>query len=129
MDEAMPVIDIGYALAGATGLGIIVIGARFLFAPAAAAAGFGIAVRPDGGNADAYLSVKGVRDVASGLIALILLAAGNPHVLGWFELAASTIPVGDALIVLRYKGPKAAAYGVHGVTAAVLLASAALLLA
>ena len=49
--------------------------------------------------------------------------------LGWFELAASTIPVGDALIVLRYKGPKAAAYGVHGVTAAVLLASAALLLA
>ena len=77
MDEAMPVIDIGYALAGATGLGIIVIGARFLFAPAAAAAGFGIAVRPDGGNADAYLSVKGVRDVASGLIALILLAAGT----------------------------------------------------
>jgi hypothetical protein len=47
----MPVTDIGYALAGATGLGIIVIGARLLFAPAAAAAGFGIAVRPDDGNA------------------------------------------------------------------------------
>jgi hypothetical protein len=54
---------------------------------------------------------------------------GNPHVLGWFELAASTIPVGDALIVLRHKGPKATAHGVHGVTAAVLLAAAVLLLA
>jgi len=121
----MPVTDIGYALAGLTGLGIIFIGARFLFAPAAAAAGFGIIVRPD----DAYLSVKGVRDIASGLIAIILLATGSPHVLGWFELAASTIPIGDALIVLRHQGPKATAYGVHGVTALVLLATAALLLA
>ena len=50
-----------------------------------------------------------------------------PHVLGWFELAASTIPIGDAMIVLRSNGPKAAAYGVHGATAVVLLAAAALL--
>ena len=49
------------------------------------------------------------------------------HVLGWFELAASTSPIGDALIVLRGNGPKAAVYGVHGATAVVLLAAAALL--
>ena len=59
------------------------------------------------GKADPYLSVKGVRDIASGLIAVILLAARMPHVLGWFELAASTIPIGDAIIVLRSNGPKA----------------------
>jgi hypothetical protein len=35
-----------------------------------------------------------------------------PHVLGWFELAASTIPIGDAIIVLRSNGPKATVYGV-----------------
>ena len=55
------------------------------------------------------LSVKGVRDIASGLIAVILLAARMPHVLGWFELAASTIPIGDAIIVLHSNGPKATA--------------------
>jgi Domain of unknown function (DUF4267) len=74
-----------------------------------------------------YLSVKGVRDIASGLIAVILLAARMPHVLGWFELAASTIPIGDAIIVLRSNGPKATVYVVHGATAVVLLATAALL--
>ena len=46
------------------------------------------------------------------------------HVLGWFELAASTIPIGDAIIVLRSNGPKATFYGA---TAVVLLATAALL--
>jgi hypothetical protein len=50
-----------------------------------------------------------------------------PHVLGWFELAASTIPIGDAIIVLRSNGPKATVYGVHGATAVVSLATAALL--
>jgi hypothetical protein len=121
--------DIGYALAGLTALAIIFIGARFIVAPRTAAAGFGIAAMYDNGHADPYLSVKGVRDIASGLIAVILLATRLPHVLGWFELAASTIPIGDALIVLRRNGPKGTAYGVHGVTAAVLLATAALLFA
>ena len=69
--------------------------------PAAAAAGFGIAAWHDGGKADPYLSVKGVRDIASGLVVVILLAARMPHVPGWFELAGSTIPIGDAIIVLR----------------------------
>ena len=44
-----------------------------------------------------------------------------------FELAASTIPIGDAIIVVRSNGPKATVYGVHGATALVLLAAAALL--
>jgi hypothetical protein len=63
----MLVTDIGYALAGLTAVGIIFIGARFLLAPSTAAAGFGIAAWHDGGKADPYLSVKGVRDIASGL--------------------------------------------------------------
>jgi hypothetical protein len=50
-----------------------------------------------------------------------------PHVLGWFELAACTILIGDAIIVLRRNGPKATACGVNGATAVVLLATAALL--
>jgi hypothetical protein len=119
--------NIGYGLSGLLGLGIIFIGARFLLAPRAAAADFGIAIGPSGESVDPYLSVKGVRDIASGVVALILLAAGMPHVLGGFMLAASIIPVGDAIIVLRRGGPKATAYGVHAATAAVMLATAALL--
>ena len=109
-------------------MAIIGIGTRFLLAPRAAAAGFGIAIGRDGGcTTNPYLFVKGVRDIASGLVVFILLAAGNPGLLGGFLLAASIIPVGDAIIVLRGNGPKATAYGVHAATAAVMLAAAAFL--
>ena len=87
----MLVTDVGYTLAGLTALGITIIGARFLLAPSTAAVGFGIAAWHDGEAADPDPSVEGVRAIASGLIAVILLAAGTPHVRGWFELAASTI--------------------------------------
>ena len=40
----MLLADIGYGLSGLLGLGIIFIGARFLLAPRAASASFGIAV-------------------------------------------------------------------------------------
>ena len=55
---------IGYALAGLIAVGIIFIGGRFMVAPRVAAAGFG--VLPDLGQSSiaAYLSVKGVRDIA-----------------------------------------------------------------
>ena len=43
-------------------------------------------------------------------------------------VAASVIPIGDAINVLRGSGPKATAYGVHGTTAAVMLGTAELLL-
>jgi hypothetical protein len=43
-------------------------------------------------------------------------------------IAASIIPIGDGINVLRHDGPKATAYGVHGATAAAMVATAALLL-
>ena len=124
----MVLTNIGYGLSGLLGLGIIFIGTRFLLAPRAAAADFGIAAGQDSGRSDPYLSVKGVRDIASGLILFILLMAGEPRLLGGFMLAAAIIPVGDAIIVLQRNGPRATVYGVHGATAAVMLAAAAFLL-
>jgi hypothetical protein len=50
-----------------------------------------------------------------------------PHVLAWFLLAATIIPAVGMIVMLRHQGPKATAYGVHGATASVLLATAALL--
>jgi hypothetical protein len=124
----MLLTKIGYGLSGLLGSGIIVIGARFLVAPRAAAAAYGITSGQGGPATDPYLAAKGVRDIASGVAVFVLLAAGRPHFLGRSLVAASIIPIGDAIIVLRGNGPKATAYGVHGTTAAVMLGTAALLL-
>ena len=42
--------------------------------------------------------------------------------------AASLIPLGDAVIVLRSGGTRAAAFGIHGATAVVALGASAVLL-
>ena len=124
----MTITIIGYSLAGLIGAAIIFIGARFILAPRVAAAGYGVQPDLSQRSAGAYLSVKGVRDIASGLFIVILMAAGATHLLGWVILAATIIPVADAIIVLRNGGPKSIAWGVHGVTAAVMLVTSALLL-
>ncbi|MBO3742597.1 DUF4267 domain-containing protein [Actinoplanes flavus] len=115
-------------LAALVGLSAALMGANSFRAPRAAA-GFGIPGTPvDDPTFRAWLSVKAVRDIASGLIILIAAAAAEPHLLGWLMLAAAGIPVGDTLIVVRGGGPKAIAYGVHAATAAVMAAVSALLL-
>jgi hypothetical protein len=120
-------VIIGYYLSGAIALGIVFIGGRFLFAPYAVAAGFGVAVRPDA-IWHAYLSVKAIRDIASGLFIAILMFNRSAHLLGWFMLAATIIPLTDAAIVLRHGGTKAAAFGIHGATAVVMIVASGLLL-
>jgi uncharacterized protein DUF4267 len=124
----MAATTIAYTLAGLIGVGIVFIGARFVVAPRVAAAGYGVPSELDQRSARAYLSVKGVRDIASGLIVFVLMAAGATHMLGWVLLAATVIPLGDAIIVLGNGGSKAIAWGVHGLTAVVMLVTSALLL-
>ena len=119
---------IGYLLAGVLAAAIIFIGARFLVAPRAAAAGYGVVPDVDRPEIRAYLSVKGVRDIATGLFVIILMIAGATHLIGWVMLAAKLIPLADAVIVLRSGGSKSVAYGVHGGTAVVMLITTALLL-
>ncbi|MGC4936301.1 DUF4267 domain-containing protein [Kribbella sp. DT2] len=122
------VTTVATVLAGLLGLGIIFIGVNAFRAPRAAA-GFGIPnTRTDDPNFRAWLSVKAVRDIATGLFLFLLLAAATPDLLGWYLLVAAVIPVGDALIVLRSKGPRAIAYGVHAATAAVMVVVGVVLL-
>ncbi|MDR3659612.1 MAG: DUF4267 domain-containing protein [Mycobacterium sp.] len=119
---------IGYVLAGLLAAAIIFIGARFLVAPRVAAAGYGVPADPDQSAVGAYLSVKGVRDIATGLFVIILMIAEATHLVGWVMLAATIIPLVDATIVLRNGGSKSIAWGVHGGTAVVMLITTALLL-
>ena len=96
---------------------ILFIGARFLLAPGVALAGFGVADdRPR-----ALTSIKGVRDITSGIVPLVVLAVAGQHVLGWALLAAAVTPIGDAIIVLTNGGRLRQALSVHGVTALLLV--------
>ncbi|WP_006247138.1 DUF4267 domain-containing protein [Mycolicibacterium tusciae] len=119
---------IGYVLAGIIAAAIIVIGARFLIAPRAAAAGYGLQPDLTQPAVGAYVSIKGIRDIASGLFVIILMASGQTHLLGWIILAATIIPLADTAIVLGHGGPKSIAWGVHAATAAIMLITSALLL-
>ena len=117
---------IGFYLSGVIAIAIVFIGCRFLLAPSAAAAAYGVpaGVEP---HSRAYLFAKGIRDIASVFVA-ILMAYGSAHVLGWFMLAATLIPVADALIVLHQGGSRTIAFGVHGGTAVAMLIISGLLL-
>jgi hypothetical protein len=121
--------SIAYVFAGLIGVAIVFVGAHDLWVPQSAASGFGLPGGPaDSQNSHAWLSVRAVRDIASGLFIFILMANGAPHLLGWIMLAACVIPLGDALVVRRSNGPKSAVYGIHGGTAAVMLVISVLLL-
>ncbi|WP_406863779.1 DUF4267 domain-containing protein [Streptomyces sp. HUAS MG47] len=117
-----------YTLAVVLDLFVVYIGARFLLQPAPSAAGYGVPASPSGGD-PAYLTVKGLRDLAFGLLGLALLAFAGARAEAWFMLLVALVPLGDTLIVLRNGGKKAVAFGIHFATAAVVLLSAALLFA
>jgi len=112
-----------YGLAILLDLLILFIGYRFLFAPWAAAAGYGVPAKQD----RAYLTIKGIRDGSYGLIGLALLAFAGAQAEAWFMLVVALVPFGDTVVVLRNGGTKAAAFGIHFATAVVVVVSAVLL--
>ncbi|GAB3814122.1 DUF4267 domain-containing protein [Kribbella italica] len=121
------ITTVATVLAGLIGVGILFIGLNVFRAPRAAA-GFGIPGTPtEDPTFRAWLTVKADRDIVAGLLLFLVLFAGTPHLLGGYLLVAALMPVADALIVLRSKGPKATAYGVHAATAAIMAAVGVLL--
>jgi hypothetical protein len=96
---------------------ILFIGVRFLVAPSIATAGFGVAED----RRRAFTSIKGVRDITSGIVPLVVLLAAGPHVFGWVLVAAAITPIGDAIIVVTNGGSRRQALSVHGATALVLV--------
>lgn len=112
----------------ATIMGWLVVAAGFYFGLSylldgdGAASGFGI-VDPTG-----YYVVKGVRDLAYALTALILLLLGHRRALGWVVLADSIIPIGDCVAVMTHGGTVGYALAVHSSAAVLVLFTAALLL-
>lgn len=98
---------------------IIAIGIRFLLAPQKATLAFGVAAD----DLRALTEIKGVRDITSGVVLLVVWAAAGRTALGWALIAAALTPIGDATIVLTNGGRLSTALGIHGVTAGLLVAA------
>jgi len=115
-------------LAALIALAIIVIGCFYLASPEGISGSFGL--KPPASDADmcAWLRLKGIRDVASGLIVLIMMLTADTRTIGIALLVLAIIPFGDMSIILGSGGRKATAFSVHGVTCAVMLVVGLLLI-
>ena len=100
---------------------IIVIGFLYLVSPARILGGFGLKPPSSDATTLAWLRLKGVRDIASGLVVLALLFTASQQILGVAVLIFALIPLGDMSVVLGCGGSKATALSVHGVTLTVML--------
>ena len=102
-------------------LGIIAIGTQYVVSPRTATRSFGLPLPEDGANTDWWLRLKGVRDIASGLTVLAFMAWGIPRGVGIILLVEAIIPIGD---MLGGKGSARSAFGIHGLTAAIMVLAA-----
>ncbi|QDP95884.1 DUF4267 domain-containing protein [Microlunatus elymi] len=116
---------IGSVLVWIVSIMIIGIGIAYLFRNQSNAAGFGLPVLPEPA-ARGWWQVKGVRDITTG-IAPITLFFVQPAALPWLILAEALIPIGDMLVILGNGGSRARAFGIHGLTALVMIIAAILL--
>ena len=98
---------------------IIAIGIRFFLQPRQATLDFGVAAD----NLRALTEIKGVRDITSGVVLLVVWASAGRTTLGWALVAAALTPTADAVIVLTNGGKLSSALGIHGLTAGLLVAA------
>jgi len=116
MHNAIPL-----SLAALMAVAIIVIGCFYLVSPERMTGSFGL--KPPASDADtrAWLRLKGIRDVVSGLVVLTMMLTTDTRTVGIALLVFAIVPLGDMLNVLASGGSKSTAFSVHGVTCAVML--------
>ena len=123
MNNAIPL-----TLAALAAVGIIVIGCFYLVNPERVSGSFGL--KPPASDADtrAWLRLKGIRDVASGLVLLAMMLTADWRLTGIVLLVEAVIPLGDMSIILASGGSKPHAFSIHGVTCAVMVVVGLLLI-
>src|ERR1700677_2160612 len=112
---------IQFILAALIAVGIIVIGCFYLGSPERILGSFGL--KPPASDADtrAWLRLKGIRDVAAGLVVLTMMLTADRRSVGIALLVVAIVPLGDMSIILGSGGSKSKAFSIHGVTCAVML--------
>jgi Domain of unknown function (DUF4267) len=116
------------SVAALVAVAIIVIGCFYFISPERIAGSFGL--KPPASDADtrAWLRLKGIRDLASGLVVLAMMLATDTRTVGIVLLAEAIIPLGDMSIILASGGSKLKAFSIHGVTCAAMLVVGLLLI-
>jgi hypothetical protein len=116
------------SLAVLVSVGIIVIGCFYLASPQRILGGFGLKPPAPDPDTHAWLRLKGIRDVASGLAVLTLMLTTDSRTVGIVLLVFAIMPFGDMSNILVSGGRTATALSVHGVTCAVMLFAGLLLI-
>ena len=116
MHDAIPL-----SLAALLAVAIIVIGCFYVISPERMTGSFGL--KPPSPDADtrAWLRLKGIRDIVSGLVVLTMMLTTDTRTVGIALLVFAIVPLGDMSNVLASGGSKSTAFSVHGVTCAVML--------
>jgi hypothetical protein len=109
-------------------LALIVIGFFYIAAPEKVVGSFGLKPPEAGANTQAWLHLKGIRDVTCGLAVLILMLTTNNRTVGILFLVFAAIPLGDMSNILVSGGRKATAFSVHGMTCLAMLFAGLLLI-
>ncbi|WP_420965678.1 DUF4267 domain-containing protein [Bradyrhizobium sp. B120] len=105
-------------------LGIIAIGTLYVASPTTATRSFGLPLPENGTNIAWWLRLKGVRDIVAGLAVLAFMVFGAPREVGIILLVEAIIPIGDMLLILAAKGSTKGAFGIHGLTAVIMVLAA-----
>ena len=116
--------SLALGVAALVALAIIAIGTQYVARPRNATRSFGLPLPEEGANVASWLRLKGVRDIVAGLGVLAFLGWGGPRGVALILLVDAIIPVGDMLVVLAGKGSVALAFGMHGLTAVVMILTA-----
>ena len=123
MHSAIPL-----TVAALIAMGIIVIGCFYVASPERVSRSFGLKPPASDANIRAWLRLKGIRDVAAGLVVLTVMLTADKRLVGIVLLVFAIIPFGDMCNVLVSGGRRTTAFSVHGVTCAVMLVTGLLLI-
>ncbi len=118
---------ISYAIALLVGLGMLFLGARFIFSPEVATAGYGIHFNANGDYSFHY--IKGIRDIFSGILLCAFVLLNERRAVGVTLLSGSIISFTDMLIVLSKSYNGVAQAMPHIIATILLIAFGVLLLA
>ena len=123
MTHAIPL-----ALSALIAVTILVIGCFYVAAPARILGSFGLKPPASDANTLAWLRLKGIRDIASGLVVLTMMLTASSRTVGLVVLVLAIIPFGDMSNILGSGGARSKAISIHGVTCAVMLVLGLLLM-
>ncbi|NUO60834.1 MAG: DUF4267 domain-containing protein [Hamadaea sp.] len=123
----MSLKKINTVLTAAFILFILWFGTEYILNPQTTAPGYGLPSWPPG-DGDGFLVVKGIRDVVLALVLGILLVTGHRRALGWVLLVEAFAAYGDMANVLAHHGSVATAFGVHCLTATLMVVTGLLVM-